>query len=35
MHFYKKKQTNPLFEDKNHKITFKRQDFNSATYSGI
>ena len=27
----KKKQTNPLFEDKNpNKITFKRQDFYSA-----
>ena len=31
MHFGKKKQTNPLLEDKNHnKITFKRWDFYSA-----
>ena len=28
MHFYKKKPTNPLFENQNdNKITFKRQDF--------
>ena len=31
MHFCKKKQTNPLFQDENHyKITFKCRDFYSA-----
>ena len=38
MHFQKKKkQTNPLFEDKNHyKLAFKRRDFFILQmYSGI